>query len=183
MNEKRIEDYLIEDEKILWHAKAKENDILSCKMINMFPFLILWLLAESLILGICFAHKMFGDKMNVFYLILSIVAIVLHLVPTVIWFIGVVRENERCRGDEYAVTDKRLIIMHSALHDSVETVELSKVEDVELKRSLGETILSSGRVVFELEDEKIVFQSLEDAKKAYKKIYRAINKDKENEGE
>ena len=182
MDEKRLEDYLIEDEKILWRAKAKENDILSCKMLNMFPFLILWLLAESLILGICFTHKMFGD-MNVFYLILSIVAILLHLVPTGIWFMGVVKENERHRGDEYAVTNKRLIIMHSALHDSVEMVELAKVEDVELKRSLGETILSTGRVVFELEDEQIVLQSLEDAKKAYKKIYRAVNKDKENEGE
>ena len=37
--------------------------------------------------------------------------------------------------------------------------------------------------MFELEDEQIVLQSLEDAKKAYKKIYRAVNKDKENEGE
>ena len=149
-------------------------------MMNIFPFLILWLAAESLILGICFTNKMFGD-LNIYYLVLSIVAILLHLVPTVIWFMGVLRENERCKNDEFAVTNKRLIIKHSSLHDSIESADICLVEDLNLHRTMGEAILSTGRVVFDLEDEKFIFHSLDDAKKAYKKIYRAINKEKVSE--
>ena len=182
MKERRIEDYLRENETILWHGKAKENDVLSCKMLNVLPFLVLWLAAECVILGVSVTNKILGD-FNVYYLILTIVAILLHLIPTVIWFMSAMRENERARGDEYAVTDERVIIMHSSKHDSIEWLSVKDVDDVVLRCSFAESILGTGRIELEFEDGKMVFHSVEDAKKLYKKVYRAVNEGKENKGE
>ena len=183
MQEKRIEHYLEEGESILWHGKAKENDYLYCKMINIFPLYFLWLAAECVILGFSIYANIFDEDFSVYYLILSIAAIVLHLVPTVIWFLAVMRENIRIKNEEYAVTDRRIIIMHSNAHHSVEIIDLKDVEDINIRRSLAEMFLGSGRVEFKTEDETIYFNSLEDAEKTFKKIYRAAKGKTEAKGE
>ncbi len=175
MLEKRIEDCLTDGETLLWHGKAKENDIIYCRTINMFPFIILWLAAECILLGVAVTNQILGKDFNPYYLVLTIVAILLHLIPTIIWFVGVMRENSAIGKDEYAVTDKRVIIMHSTEHDHIEYVNVSDVVEVNLRRSFAEAILDTGRIVIETDQVKLVFHSVEDGKKAFRRVYRAIN--------
>ena len=173
MEEKRIEKYT-EGEKVLWQGGAKENDYLSCRFMNMFPLIILWLAAEFVILGIAVSNKIFGEDFDVYYLVLTVVSILLHLVPTVVWLSAVIRENSRIRKEEYAVTENRVLILHSSLHESAESVVIGDITDIILRRSFAEALFDTGRIVFVTEDEKITFYSVENARKAYRKIYRAV---------
>ncbi|MDD6926960.1 MAG: PH domain-containing protein [bacterium] len=175
MSEITIEKYLKKDEKILWRGKAKEGEVLLCAIFNVFPVMLLWLAAEMLILAYAGYNAIFG-KFNVYYLILSIAAVLLHFVPIGVWLSGAVKENERIKGDEYYITDKRVIIIHSYAHDSVEFIDRSEIDDAFLKRSFAEVILGSGKIVIETSDEKIVFRSIEDAQNNFKKAYKALFK-------
>lgn len=175
MAEITIEKYLKADEKILWRGKAKDGELLLCSVFNVFPVLLLWLAAEVLVLAYAGYNTIFG-KFNVYYLLLTIGAVVLHIVPVGVWLASVIRENERIRGDEYYITDKRLIIVHSFAHDSVEFVSKDDIDDAFLKRSLAEMILGSGKIVIETGDEKIVLRSIEDAQKNFKRAYKALFK-------
>ena len=176
MKEKRIDDYIKEGENLLYSGAAKENDYISVKFINVFPFILLWLAAECVLLGVAIANSILGKDFNVYYTVLTVAAILLHLIPTIVWLSGVAKENMRIRGDEYAVTDKRIIVLHSRLHESAETIENGEVVEIFLKRSLGELITGTGRIIFATDEEKIVFYSVPDAYKAFKKIYRAVLK-------
>ncbi len=174
MEEKRIEQYLNEGENIVWMGKVKENDYLTTRSLNVFPLIVLWLAAEGVILGWAISNRIFGQAFNVYYLVLSIVAIVLHLIPVGIWFFSVSEKNAELNGTEYAVTESRLLILHSSKHDSCESVALGDVLDVRLKRSLAEMIMGTGRIVVETEDEKIVLYSIDKADKIFRKVYRAV---------
>ena len=176
MKEKRIGDYIPEGEELLYSGGAKENDYISVKFINVFPVILLWLAAECVILGVAIANSFFGQEFNVYYTVLTVAAIFLHLVPTSVWLTAVARENFRLRGEEYAVTDKRIIIRHGRLHESAEIIENADVCEIFMKRSLGELITGTGRIIFVTDEEKIIFYSVPDAYKAFKKIYRAVLK-------
>ncbi len=176
MEEFSIEKYLNEGEKILWKGKAKDNESILCSFINVFPFLLIWLAAEVLILSYSVYYKIFGE-FNVYYLLMTIAAIVLHLVPTVVWIIGAIKENERLRGKEYYITDSRIIIINSLTHYSVDIINKAEADEAFLKRSFAELILGSGKIVIEAGEEKIIFYSIEEAQKSFKKAYRALFKD------
>ena len=182
MEEKRIDHYLEDGEKVLWHGRAKDNDYLSCKMINMFPFVVLWLVAECVILGVSVTLKILGD-FNVYYLILTIAAILLHLIPTAVWFVEVAGTNFRLKGEEYAVTDRRVIVLHPSSHENIEWASVKDVDDVILRRSFGELVLGTGRLEIEIGDDRIVFYSVEEAVKAHKRVFRAVNKEEIEKGE
>ena len=173
MEVKRIEKYT-EGEKTLWQGKAKENDYLACRFANVFPRIVIWLAAEFIIMGVSLSNEILGEDFNVFYLILTVTAIFLHLIPTCIWISAVARENARVRGEEYAVTESRVVILHSTLHESVESVSVSEVTDIVLRRSLAELIFGTGRIVIKTEDERITLYSVENAAKSFRKIYRAV---------
>ena len=55
--EKRLDEYLLKDEKVLWHGRAKENDFLSTKLLNVLPVMLLWLIAECVVLGVAIINK------------------------------------------------------------------------------------------------------------------------------
>ncbi|MBQ7163871.1 MAG: PH domain-containing protein [Clostridia bacterium] len=182
MEEKRIEKY-VSDEKTLWQGKAKENDYLTCRIANMFPLILIWLAAEFVILGVAVSNKIFGQDFDTYYLVLTIVAVLCHLAPTVVWLSAVVRENARIRGEEYAVTESRVAILHSTLHESVEYIPNEDVTDVVLRRSLAETIFGTGRIIIITDEERITLYSIENASKAFRKVYRAILGGKKNADE
>ena len=173
MEERRIEKY-VENEKTLWQGKAKENDYLTCRLVNMFPLIVLWLAAECVILGVAVSNEIFGKSFDVYYLILTIVSVALHLVPTCVWLSAVLRENSRIRGEEYAVTETRVAILHSTHRESVEYIDAGDVTDVVLRRSLAELIFGTGRIVLITEEERVTLYSIENAGKAFRKVYRAI---------
>ena len=174
MAEKRIEKYIPQGEAAVWQGSAKENDYITASFINVLPFIIIWLAAECVVLGVGISNTIFGKEFNTAYLIMTIAAIVLHLVPTSLWLIAAFRENDRIRGEEYAVTGNQLIIVRSPLHESAEYLPLKEVVDVKLKRTFAELILGTGRIVVETDEEKITLYSLDNAVKTYKKVYRAI---------
>lgn len=182
MDEKRLESYLEENEKILWHGRAKENDVITCRFLNMLPVMILWLAAECVILGVSIINKVLGD-FNTYYFILTIATILLHIVPTVVWIKSVMRENALIGRPEYAVTNKRVIVLHGAGHDYIEWIDLKKIEDVNVRRSFGEMVLGSGRIIVETGDEKIVFYSIEEIAKNFRRVYNAVFANAQNGAE
>lgn len=182
MQERRFENYLYEGETLVWRARPKENDYFTAKVISAFPFILAWLALECVAIGIAAANNIFGD-LNVYYLLMSIGAVLLHLIPTGLWLMAIMAKSNEVRTVEYAITDKRVLILHSSSHDFVEWIDLKDIEEVELKRTPGEMILDTGRISLVTLDGRIVLNSVEGAKTAFKKVYRAVMADRGQKGE
>ena len=180
--EKRLDEYLLKDEKVLWHGRAKENDFLSTKLLNVLPVMLLWLIAECVVLGVAIINKILGD-FNTYYFILTVAAILLHLLPTSLWFVMVSKENARIASEQYVITNKRVLVLHSLKHDHIEWVDISAVSDVNIRRSFGEAVLGTGRIIIDADDDKIVFYSIEEIAKAFRKIYGLTVNGGENSGQ
>lgn len=179
MKEIKIENYLDDGEEVVWQGRAKENDYLSSSLINMLPFVFIWLTLELIILSYTGISKaMLGKEFNTYYLIFTIAAILLHLIPVGIWVVNVVRINAALSNAEYAVTDRRILISRSSSHESVEYIDFAQVDEMRLRRSLGEFILSTGRIVIETDGGDIVLNSVGGADKIFKKIYRTVMAEK-----
>ncbi len=184
MKEKHIEAYLSEGEESVWRGTPKENDFLWCKLFNMLPVIILWLAAETAIVAYTTTAKLLLDeKMNTYYYILMIAAIVLHLVPTAMWFFSAAAEGLKIKGEEYMLTDGRVIVMPSCNTEGCVFVRREDVDDIVLKRSLAELIFGTGRIVFVTENGNLVFHSVAEADKIFRKIYRNVMKERAEEDE
>ncbi len=175
MKELRIEDYLTEGEELVWQGQPKDNGYVTSHLINMLPAMLLWLTIECVILGYSVANKIFGDDFNVYYLIMTIAAVLLHLVPTAMWFVAIAKKNAEVNAESYAVTNKNLIIMHGNLHRAAEIIPISEIVEVNLSRSLASRIMGVGTVVIVTEEEKIYLHNQVDALKSFRRVYHAVN--------
>lgn len=173
--EKSVVDLVENEEKMLWRGRAKQNAYLSCALLNAVLPLILWLAIEGFVIGFVAVKGIFGDFNKIFALLIT-GAFLLHLIPIALWIKEVLSSNLRISAYEYAITDKRIIVMKSNVISDSASVELDKVNEMKFHRSFGAMLVGCGNYTFKCDDGEISFSCLENGYEQFAKIKKAVGK-------
>ena len=75
-----IDDFIDENEKILWRDKPKKSAFIWSKILNMLPFALLWLLFDGFFIFMLIYNNVL-EKIGTFFIILIVVFFLIHLTP------------------------------------------------------------------------------------------------------
>ena len=131
MHINKIEDFLNEDEQILWRAKPKKSAFIWSKILNMLPFALIWLAFDGAFIGLMVSFDLFSS-MPVGLIIFLVVFFLFHLTPFWIWLSNVITATAQHKNIEYAFTDKRIIIRTGIIVD-IQNIFYMDIQSVNLK--------------------------------------------------
>lgn len=177
VNNQKINDILISGENIIWQGKPKKSAFIINKVLTMLPIAIIWLM-----LDLIFIINFLRTETKMLWFIIPFFA--LHLMPVWLWLSNVLTANKRWKNTEYAVTDKRLIIISGFIGMDYQSVYYKDITDVKLKITAIDKILNVGDIYFINKtsipvDNKnvaapIAFLDIEEAYKIYSKIQKVV---------
>ena len=159
MRNNKIEDFLNEDEQILWRAKPKKSAFIWSKILNMLPFALIWLAFDGAFIGLMVSFDLFSS-MPVGLIIFLVVFFLLHLTPFWIWLSNVITATAQHKNIEYAFTDKRIIIRTGIIID-IQNIFYMDIQGVNLKVGLIDRMLKVGDIYITTKLNTIVLWDLE----------------------
>ncbi len=159
MHINKIEDFLNEDEQILWRAKPKKSAFIWSKILNMLPFALIWLAFDGAFIGLMVSFDLFSS-MPVGLIIFLVVFFLLHLTPFWIWLSNVITATVQHKNIEYAFTDKRIIIRTGIIID-IQNIFYMDIQGVNLKVGLIDRMLKVGDIYITTKLNTIVLWDLE----------------------
>ena len=110
-----IEKVLSEDETILWRDKPLKKSFILSAVFKFLPLVILWVGVD---VSIITCMILFMELEWYFYLIFS-VFFLFHLMPLWFYIYNIVTAFRRLKIEEYAFTDKRIIIKTGLLAPNI----------------------------------------------------------------
>ena len=159
MHINKIEDFLNEDEQILWRAKPKKSAFIWSKILNMLPFALIWLAFDGAFIGLMVSFDLFSS-MPVGLIIFLVVFFLFHLTPFWIWLSNVITATAQHKNIEYAFTDKRIIIRTGIIVD-IQNIFYMDIQSVNLKVGLIDRMLKVGDIYITTKLNTIVLWDLE----------------------
>lgn len=159
MRNNKIEDFLNEDEQILWRAKPKKSAFIWSKILNMLPFALIWLAFDGAFIGLMVSFDLFSS-MPVGLIIFLVVFFLFHLTPFWIWLSNVITATAQHKNIEYAFTDKRIIIRTGIIVD-IQNIFYMDIQSVNLKVGLIDRMLKVGDIYITTKLNTIVLWDLE----------------------
>lgn len=159
MHINKIEDFLNEDEQILWRAKPKKSAFIWSKILNMLPFALIWLAFDGAFIGLMVSFDLFSS-MPVGLIIFLVVFFLFHLTPFWIWLSNVITATAQHKNIEYAFTDKRIIIRTGIIVD-IQNIFYMDIQGVNLKVGLIDRMLKVGDIYITTKLNTIVLWDLE----------------------
>ena len=159
MRNNKIEDFLNEDEQILWRAKPKKSAFIWSKILNMLPFALIWLAFDGAFIGLMVSFDLFSS-MPVGLIIFLVVFFLFHLTPFWIWLSNVITATAQHKNIEYAFTDKRIIIRTGIIVD-IQNIFYMDIQSVNLTVGLIDRMLKVGDIYITTKLNTIVLWDLE----------------------
>lgn len=165
-----LDTILVEGETVIWSGKPKKAAFILSKICTMLPVALFWLLID--IFAIKMFTKGFQSTEMRWMLIIFFAA---HLLPVWIWLSNVITASKRWSNTEYAVTDKRIIIMSGFIGMDYQTIYYTDIKKVHLNVSMIDKLLKVGDIYFDTKGQSTVaFLDLKDAYELYPKIQKVV---------
>lgn len=159
VNKTRIEDSLEEDEKILWQGKPLRKSFLLNSFIKLLPFAIIWLGVDVFfIVMLCSFTSEIPTPLIVFLCFFFLI----HLLPVWIWIYNVISASKRQKIEEYAFTNKRILVKQGFIGSAIISVFYSSIDSVNLKVGIIEKICHVGDIYIVSKNQKIVLEDIND---------------------
>ncbi len=149
-----IDDFIDENEKILWRDKPKKSAFIWSKFLNMLPFALLWLLFDGFFIFMLIYNNVL-EKIGTFFIILIVVFFLIHLTPFWIWLSNVITASIQHKNIEYAFTSKRIIIK-SGIFVDIKNIYYIDVVSVNLSVRLIDRILKVGDIYIKTNNGTVV---------------------------
>lgn len=149
-----IDDFIDENEKILWRDKPKKSAFIWSKILNMLPFALLWLLFDGFFIFMLIYNNVL-EKIGTFFIILIVVLFLIHLTPFWIWLSNVITASIQHKNIEYAFTSKRIIIK-SGIFIDIKNIYYIDVVSVNLSVRLIDRLLKVGDIYIKTNNGTVV---------------------------
>ena len=175
--EDSVEFALAENEEILWQGKPKKKAYIFNKVMEMFPFALLWLAFDSVFIVSAFVLEMpWPARIGI------LAFICVHLIPFWKWLSGLLTANKRYQNTQYALTSHRILIRTGLIGVDFQSVSYKDIQRVNLKVGVLDKMFKVGDLYFESSTVrgKNVFFDLENPYEVYKiaqKIVASIQTD------
>ena len=165
-----LESILVSGEKVIWRGKPKKRAFVINKILAMFPLALIWLLFDGTFIGMMIAS---GEINEMLWFIIPFFG--LHLMPVWIWLSNVLTASKRWENTEYAVTDKRIIIMSGFIGMDYKTIYYKDIENIHLKVGFIDKLLGVGDIYFDTNDvNSVAFLDIERVYELYPKFQKIV---------
>lgn len=124
-----IDDFIGTDEEVLLRMKAKKAPFIWSRILNMLPFVLIWLIFDGVFIGLIASNV---SDMPIGLIIFLVFFFLLHLLPFWIWLKNVLTASAQHKNIEYAFTNKRIIIRSGLIID-VDNISYADIVSVNLK--------------------------------------------------
>lgn len=166
-----IESVLNPDENILWKGKPLKKSFILSAVLKMLPLVILWV-GIDVTLIVCFAIFLEIDWW--FYLIFA-VFFLFHLMPLWIYIWNIITAFRRLKIEEYAFTDKRIIIKRGFLAPNIISIYYSSITSINLRIGVIEKACEVGDIYIVSENGKFIIEDISNPYYIYSELQRIAN--------
>lgn len=166
-----IESVLNTDENILWRGKPLKKSFILSAVLKMLPLVILWV-GIDVTLIVCFAIFLEIDWW--FYLIFA-VFFLFHLMPLWIYIWNLITSFRRLKIEEYAFTDKRIIIKRGFLAPNIISIYYSSITSINLRIGIIEKACKVGDIYIVSENGKFIIEDISNPYYIYSELQRIAN--------
>ena len=168
-----IDDLINDDEQILWRGKPKKSAFIWSKIFNFLPFVILWVLFDSMfIFGFIATGAI--NQLDAIFIIFLVVFFAIHLAPLWIWLSNVITAAIQHKNIEYVFTNKRIIIRSGIIID-VKNIYYMDIISVNIRVGLIDRILKVGDIYITGKSEKAVLWDIENPYKVFNMLQKIVN--------
>lgn len=166
-----IEKVLSEDETILWRDKPLKKSFILSAVFKFLPLVILWVGVD---VSIITCMILFMELEWYFYLIFS-VFFLFHLMPLWFYIYNIVTAFRRLKIEEYAFTDKRIIIKTGLLAPNIISIYYSSITSINLRIGIIEKLCKVGDIYIVYSQGKMILQDLVNPYYIYSELQRIAN--------
>lgn len=130
------------DEQMLWNGRPKKGAYILNETINLLPFAILWLVADTIaIVSIASTGAFAGSRA---WFLIPFFAF--HLMPVWIWIAKVIKAVNVHKNLEYCITDKNIYIKRDENCYNLDSVSLAMVQDMQFRQDGVDKALKVGDI-------------------------------------
>lgn len=164
-----IESALSDDETILWKAKPKKSSFMLNSIFKFLPLALIWLGFDTF-----FIILMVDVIPSVpwFVIIFFVIFFIVHLIPVWVWIGSVVSASRRLKLEEYAFTDRRILIKRGFVGANLHSVSYSSLNSVNLRIGIIERMCKVGDIYIVANNEKYILEDISDPYFIYEKLQK-----------
>ena len=166
-----IDAVLAEGENILWRGKPLKKAFVWNSALKFMGIAILWLLFDGFAIGM-FAS--FPGMPWFLYIVIG-VFFLFHLIPVWLWIYSMVTAGRRHKMEEYAFTDRRIIVRKGMVGARVQSILYSDLTSVNLRVGIIEKLCKVGDIYIVAGKETAVLEDLEDPQFLYSRLQGIAN--------
>lgn len=173
MTNNSIDDLVETDEQILWRGKPKKTAFILSKILNLLPFVIIWLLFDGFFIYTIIAMNIF-QEIPVVLSIVIVVFFLIHLMPVWFWISNVVTAWKQYKNIEYCFTNKRIIVRTGIFID-IKNLYYVDIQNINLQVGLLDRMLKVGDIYITGKFEATVLYDIPDPYFITNKLQKIIN--------
>jgi hypothetical protein len=169
-----LDKLLVNNEEVIWSGKPKRFAFIFNKAMTLLPMALLWLAFDSFFIIIMTKSGAFSALSSPMFIVFIVAFFVIHLFPVWMWVANILTAGKRWQNTEYAVTDRRMIIITGFVNMNVDSVFYTDITNVSLKYSLFDKILGVGDIYFDMINGSRCFLDLSDAEEIYTRVQKIV---------
>lgn len=159
LNATSIDHILEKDEKILWRGKPLRKSFILNSFLKFLPFGLIWLCFDA---GFIAFMVISVPEMPHFMIAFLCVFFAFHLIPVWIWVFSTISASKRQKIEEYAFTDKRILVKKGFIGSNIISLYYSSLTSVNLKIGIVEKMCKVGDIYIVANDQKVVLEDILD---------------------
>lgn len=167
----KIEDIIDEDEKILWRGKPYRKSFILSSFFRMFFFAIIWLAFDTFAIVMIVST---GIK-EWWFILIMVIFFAFHLLPVWAWISNIVTASKRQKREEYAFTERRIIIKSGIISSNIQSINYSSIDSINMKVGLIERACKVADIYIVYNNKKAILEDLSDPYFIYHKLQKIAN--------
>lgn len=158
--EESLDSILEEGETILWRGKPKRSAFIAESVLRPSIFALIFLIFDAIFLTLVFVN--FRESIPLPMIIFLCVFFLFHLLPVWVWIYSMVTASRRHKNEEYAFTEKRILVKKGFLGGSLESIYYSDLTSVNLHVGVLERIYKVGDIYLLSAGKRTVLEDVSD---------------------
>lgn len=167
-----IDEILDDGEEILWKGKPKKISYILNSCLKFLPIALVWL-AFDIGFIVMMTHVM--NEIDWWLILIFVIFFMFHLLPVWLWISSIVTSFRRLKIEEYAFTNKRIIIKKGLIAADIKSINYESLTSVNIRIGVIERMCKVGDIYIVSKNEKYVIEDISDPYFIYQKLSKIAN--------
>lgn len=167
-----IDEILDDGEEILWKGKPKKISYILNSCLKFLPIALVWL-AFDIGFIVMMTHVM--NEIDWWLILIFVIFFMFHLLPVWLWISSIVTSFRRLKIEEYAFTNKRIIIKKGLIAADIKSINYESLTSINIRVGLIERICKVGDIYIVSKNEKFVIEDIKDPYFIYQRLSKIAN--------